>query len=230
MVITESLILYSNLNQPSKILPKSVWASSSLFVIKPLSRDSQKERLGLEIRTGWPMDINPEKTGISYLGVKPLWEYLVRFTLQWGHTENKLGHKETCIMKQQLKFACFGFLPVSENHCCSARFGPFLPDLNFFCPVLFPHVESLAPSHQITQPSAIPAGRGTKKSVLLYKAGGAMNVTTVNIFHVIFVLPTPPASGTGPCQNHLKIPNTEKHFYTPCSNVEQGLKKKNLIH
>ena len=153
-------------------------------MIKPLSRDSQKERLGLEIRAGWPMDINPENPGISYLGVKPLWEYLVRFTLQWGPTENKLGHKETCIIKQQFKICSFWF---------SARFS-------FLCPVLFPHVESLATSHQITQPSAISAGRGTNISVLLYKAGGAINVTTVNIFHVIFVLPTPPASGTGPCQ------------------------------
>ena len=75
----------------------------------------------------------------------------------------------TCIIKQPLNFGRFGFLPVSENNGNFARFGPFLRDLNFFCQVLFPHVESLATSHQITQTSAISAGKGANTSVLLYK-------------------------------------------------------------
>lgn len=185
MVITESLILYSNLYKPSKILPKSVWASSSLFVIKPLSRDSQKERLGLEISIYWiaygykPREprhiISRCQTTMGISGP-------IRFAL--GAHRKQIGpqrnlHHQTTIQNLLV--------------LVSARFS-------FLCPVLFPHVESLATSHQITQPSAIPAGRGTNVSVLLCKAGGAINVTTVNIFRVIFVLPTPPASGTEPCQ------------------------------
>ena len=77
--------------------------------------------------------------------------------------------KLTCIIKQPLNFGRFGFLPVSENIGNFARFGPFLRDPNFFCKVLSPHVESLATSHQITQTSAISAGKGANTSVLLYK-------------------------------------------------------------
>ena len=105
---------------------------------------------------------------------------LVLLRTNYSHLRNKVNPRlklvlyiyiyiYTCIIKQPLNFGRFGFLPVSENNGNFARFGPFLRDLNFFCQVLFPHVESLATSHQITQTSAISAGKGANTSVLLYK-------------------------------------------------------------
>ena len=56
----------------------------------------------------------------------------------------------TTILYHQTTINRFGFLPVSENNGNSARFGPFLPDLFFFCHVLFPsllpHITSNYPT------------------------------------------------------------------------------------
>ena len=151
---------------------------------------------------------------------------------------HELSFYHTCI-KRPLNFGRFGFLPVSENNGNSAQFGTFLPDLNFFCQVLFPHVEFLPASHQITQPSAIPACKSTNKSVsynqldcqlLLYKAGGDMNVTTMNIFRCDLRFANTPSFGHRVFLHHLSIPLIEKQFDTPCSDVEPGLMKKKWIH
>ena len=140
----------------------------------------------------------------------------------------------TCIIKQPLNFGRFGFLPVSENNGNFARFGPFPRDLNFFCQVLFPHVESLATSHQITQTSAISAGKGKVQTRLYCYIKSRWWHERDNREHLPMWSsscqhPQPQSLGHDK-ENHLKISLTEKHFYTPFSNVEQGLMKKNLIH
>ena len=100
----------------------------------------------------------------------------------------------TCIIKQPLNFGRFGFLPVSENNGNSARFGPFLPDLKFFCHVRFP---SLLP-HHIKLPNLqqfLPVKIQTHKKQVVTWTWQPWTSSDV-----ILVLPTPPASVTGPCQ------------------------------
>lgn len=125
--------------------------------------------------------------------------------------------------------------------CLFQQMVVILPDLGHFCPIstfsamsCF-HTWSLFP-HHIKSPKIqkfLPVKVQTFQYVdyCYIEQGVTWTLQPRTSSDVMFDLPTPAASVTGHAkENHLRIPPTEKHFYTPCSNVEQGLMKKNLIH
>ena len=147
----------------------------------------------------------------------------------------KVGYYEplsSCIIKQPLNFGRFGFLPVSENDGNSARLGPFLPDPNFSAMSYF-HTWSLLPHH--IKSSNLQQFLPVKVQTLLCCYIKSRwwherdNREHLPMWSSSCQHPQPQSLGHTK-ENHLKISLTEKHFYTPCSNVEQGLMKKNLIH